>query len=90
MRALDPRLVGRTKSVRPLLTVDVALGIATALAVLLQATLLARIVARAFAGARVDGVWRDLGLLVLAFAVRGACAWGMELAGRRAAWSVLS
>ena len=29
-------------------------------------------------------------LLVVAFALRGAFAWGMETAGRRAAWSVLS
>ena len=91
MRALDPRAHRpRAKSVRPLLTVDVALGIATALAVLLQATLLARIVARAFDGVPLDRLWRDLALLVLAFALRGACGWGMELAGRRAAWSVLS
>ncbi len=90
MRALDPELIGRTKSVRPLLTVDVALGIATALSVLLQATLLARVVARAFDGVPLDRLWRDLALIVLAFALRGACGWGMELAGRRAAWSVLS
>ncbi len=90
MRALDPRLVGRTRSVRPLLTVDVSLGIVTALAVLLQAAVLARIVARAFDGVPVSRLWPELAVLVLAFAVRGACAWGMEVAGRRAAWSVLS
>ena len=48
MRALDPRLLRRTKSARPLIAVDTILGIVTALAVLAQATLLARIVARAF------------------------------------------
>ena len=32
----------------------------------------------------------DFGLLVTAFVIRGACAWGMEVAGRRAAWSILS
>jgi ATP-binding cassette, subfamily C, bacterial CydD len=90
MRALDPRLVQRTRSARPLLTVDTVLGVATALAILLQATLLARIVARAFAGVPLSRLGVDLGLLVIAFLLRGAFAWGMEVAGRRAAWSVLS
>ncbi|HYB29088.1 MAG TPA: thiol reductant ABC exporter subunit CydD [Solirubrobacteraceae bacterium] len=89
-RALDPRLVRRTKSARPLLTVDVALGIATAVAVLLQATMLARIIARAFDGAPTRELWLDFAVLMAAFALRGACVWGMEIAGRRAAWSVLS
>lgn len=90
MRALDPRLVSRTKSTRPLLVLDSALGIGTGLAVLAQAGLLARIVARGFDGARLSAVSLDLGLLVAAFALRGAFAWGMEVVGRRAAWSVLS
>jgi ATP-binding cassette, subfamily C, bacterial CydD len=90
VRALDPRLVRRTKAARPLLVVDSVLGIGTALAVLLQATLLARIVARAFDGAPVAGLWREFVLLVAAFVIRGALGWGMEVAGRRAAWSVLS
>jgi thiol reductant ABC exporter CydD subunit len=76
--------------VRPLLTVDITLGIATALAVLLQAALLARVVARAFDGVSLHALWPGLALLVAAFALRGACAWAMEIAGRRAAWSVLS
>jgi thiol reductant ABC exporter CydD subunit len=90
MRALDPRLLQRTRSPRPLLAVDTALGIGTALAVLAQATLLARIVARAFTGAPLSTLRVDCVLLVIAFAARAAFAWGMEIAGRRAAWSVLS
>ena len=90
MRALDPRLLGRTKSVRPLLIVDCALGTATALAVLLGATMLARIAARAFHGTPLHKLWLDFALLVAAFAARGAFAWAMEVAGRRAAWGVLS
>jgi len=90
MRALDPRLVHRTRSARPLLALDAALGFLTALAVLLQASLLALVVAHAFSGVALHRLWGDLGLLALAFALRGACAWGMEIAGRRAAWSVLS
>ena len=90
MRALDPRLLRRTKSVRPLLTVDCALGVGTAVAVLVGATMLARIAARAFDGTPIRTLWPDFAVLVLAFAVRGAFVWGMEVAGRRAAWSVLS
>jgi thiol reductant ABC exporter CydD subunit len=90
MRALDPRLVHRTRSVRPLLAIDTALGIATAALVLLQATLLARIVARAFTGSAPAELRGDLVALVLVFACRGALAWATEVAGRRAAASVLS
>jgi ATP-binding cassette, subfamily C, bacterial CydD len=90
MRALDPRLVRRARPVRVLLGVDVALGIATALLVLAQATLLARIVARAFHGAPLGAVATELVLLALVFGVRGAAAWGFEVAGAHAASSVLS
>jgi len=76
--------------VRPLLIVDCALGLGTALAVLLGATMLARIAARAFHGTPLRDLGPDFALLVLVFAVRGAFAWAMEVAGRRAAWSVLS
>ena len=90
MRALDPRLLKRTRSARPLLAVDTALGAASIVPVLLQATLLARIVARVFDGAPLGAVTGDIVLLVLAFVVRGALGWSMEVAGRRAAWSILS
>ena len=90
MRALDPRLARRAEPVRVLLGVDVALGVTTALVVLLQATLLARIVARAFDGAPLGAVTTDLALLGLAFAARGAIAWAFEAAGGRAAATVLS
>ena len=90
MRALDPRLLRRTRSVRLLLIVDSALGIATAVAVLFGATMLARIAARAFDGAPLRDLWPEFALLAFAFALRGLFAWSMEVAGRRAAWSVLS
>lgn len=70
--------------------IDAALGVATGLAVLAQATLLALIVSRAFHGAPLRTLWLELGLLALAFACRGVFAWGMEVSGRRAASSVLS
>jgi thiol reductant ABC exporter CydD subunit len=90
VRALDPRLVRRARPVRVLLGVDAALGLATALLVLVQATLLARIVARAFHGAPLRAVAVDIVVLALAFAARGALAWGFEFAGARAASDVLS
>ena len=90
MRALDARLVRRARPVRALLGLDVALGFATALLVLAQATLLARIVARAFVGASLGALGREIVLLALVFAVRGAVAWGFEVAGARAATDVLS
>jgi thiol reductant ABC exporter CydD subunit len=90
VRAVDSRLLRRTKSVRPLLALDSALGIGTAVAVLLQATMLARIGAQAFAGASLHSLRLEFALLVSAFVARGAFAWAMEVAGRRAAWSVLS
>ncbi len=76
---------------RPLLAADVLLGVGSAVAVLAQATLLARIAARAFAGgASLHDLRLDFGLLLIAFAARAVIAWAMEIAGRRAAWSVLS
>ena len=90
MRVLDPRLLRRARAARLLLATDTAIGVATALLVLLQATLLATIVARAFRGASLDDVSGELVLLVLAFAGRGLLAWGFEVSGRRAAWTVLS
>jgi thiol reductant ABC exporter CydD subunit len=90
MRVLDPRLLRRARAAKVLLGVDTAIGLATALLVLLQATLLARIVARAFYGASLRDVSAELVLLVLAFTARGVLAWGFEVAGRRAASTVLS
>ena len=90
MRALDPRLLRRARPARVLLGVDSAIGIAAALLILLQATLLARIISAAFGGATLDAVSTDLVLLLVVFAGRAVLAWGFEVAGRRAATSVLS
>jgi ATP-binding cassette, subfamily C, bacterial CydD len=90
VRSLDARLVRKARQVRVLLAVDVALGVGTALLVLVQATLLARIVAHAFHGASLGGVATDLVLLTFAFAARGLVAWSFELAGGHAASEVLS
>ena len=69
---------------------DCALGVGTAIAVLAQASLLALIISRGFNGAPASSLELYFALLVIAFAVRGALSWGMEVVGRRAAWSVLS
>ena len=90
MRALDPRLLRRARPARLLLGTDIAIGLATALLILLQATLFARIVARAFNGATLPDLWTDIVLLAAVFALRGALAWGFETTGRRAASAVLS
>ena len=90
MRALDPRLLARTRSARPLLVLDAVLGVATVVPVLLQATLLAHVVAGAFAGVPAAAMRADLIALAVVFAWRGALGWGMEVAGRRGAASVLS
>ena len=90
MRTLDPRLLERARAARLLLGIDTALGLATALLVLFQATLFARIVARAFHGASLGDVSVEIALLVIVFAGRGSLAWGFETAGRRAASTVLS
>jgi ATP-binding cassette, subfamily C, bacterial CydD len=90
VRPLDPRLLHRARAARFLLGADVAIGVAMALVVLAQATLLARVVARSFHGASLSDVSTDLVLLGLAFALRGVLAWGFEVAGRLGAIGVLS
>jgi ATP-binding cassette subfamily C protein CydD len=90
MRLLDERLLRRARAARRLLVVDSTLGVVGAVLVVVQATLIARIVTRAFDGVPLRGVALELGVLALTFAGRGAVAWGFEVAGRRAAWTVLS
>jgi len=87
---IDPRLLRRARAARVLLAADVAIGISTAVLVLLQATLLARIIATSFEGAPLDEVSGELVLLVGVFAVRGVLAWAFEVVGRRGAVGVLS
>jgi ATP-binding cassette subfamily C protein CydD len=90
VRLIDKRLVRRARPVRRLLVLDVAVGTASAGLVLLQAILIGRIVAQAFAGASLEEVSSDLALLAVTFCVRGLTSWVFEVAGRRAASRVLS
>ena len=87
---LDRRLVRRARPVRVLLGLDVALGLATALLVLVQAVLIAHIVVRAFDGASLREVAPELVVLLAVFAGRGLFGWAFEVAGVRAAADVLS
>jgi thiol reductant ABC exporter CydD subunit len=90
VRFLDPRLLRRARAARLVLAVDIALGLGTAALILLQATLIAEVVTRAFHGAPLRAVAGAVALLALTFAGRGLLAWGFEVAGRRAASQVLS
>ena len=90
MRLVDQRLVRRARPVRHLLVLDALLGALSAGLVLVQAVLIARIVASAFSGASLSDVSLDLVLLAVSFAGRSVLTWGFEVAGRRAASSVLS
>ena len=90
MKSLDPRLVRRAKPVRVLLGADVGIGVATTALVLAQASLLAWIVAHAFHGGSLGDVEPELVALLCVFAARAVLAWGFEVAGRRAAATVLS
>jgi len=90
VRLLDQRLLARARAARRLLVLDSALGLVGAVLVVVQATLIARIVTRAFDGASLRAVSLELGVLALTFGGRGTIAWGFEVAGRRAAWTVLS
>ena len=90
MRSLDPRLVRRARAVRVVLAIDIAVGLAATLLVLVQATAFGTVVARAFAGSSLSGVGVALAVFALAFAGRAVFAWALEVAGRRASTAVLS
>ena len=51
MNPLDKRLLRRARAARRLLVTDVALGLGTALLVVVQASLIAEVITRAFDGA---------------------------------------
>ena len=83
MRLLDQRLLARARAARRLLILDSALGLVGAVLVVVQATLIARIVTRAFDGAPLRAVAVELGVLAVTFAGRGCGApGGMDSAVR--------
>jgi thiol reductant ABC exporter CydD subunit len=82
MRAVDPRLMRACPAVRRFLGACVVLALATAGAVIVQATLLGDIVARVFLGHRdLGAVAGPLGVLAAAALARGLLAWAFEAGG---------
>jgi thiol reductant ABC exporter CydD subunit len=87
---IDRRLLRRAQEVRLLLAADTALGLLAALLVLAQAVLLAQVAARSFDGATLADLAVPIALLAAVVVARAGTAWGFEVAGRRAATTVLS
>jgi thiol reductant ABC exporter CydD subunit len=88
VRPVDPRLARRTRALRPYLAVTAVLAGVQAVLVVAGATLLARMIATAVAGAGVaEQRDRLLGLVVVAV-LRGCLAGAQELFGARTAGSV--
>jgi thiol reductant ABC exporter CydD subunit len=90
VRALDPRLLRRARAARTVLAVDVLLGLVTIAAVVAQASLLAWVITRVVAGAPARECAAAVVAIVLLGALRGTLSWGTEVAGHRAAATVLS
>lgn len=91
MRPLDPRLLRTSRAVRRHLAVSVAIGSLTAVAVVLQAWLIATVVDLGFGG---SGGGREVSAVILGiavcFAVRGMLSWIHQVAANRAALTVKS
>jgi thiol reductant ABC exporter CydD subunit len=90
VRPLDPRLLRRVRGARTGLVADAALGVLATVTLLAQATLVADVVARAFAGtppSRLAGALVGLAVVVLG---RAVLAGAFESVGRLAAASVMS
>jgi ATP-binding cassette, subfamily C, bacterial CydCD len=88
---IDPRLWRWDPAVRWLLLLDVGLALATAGALIAQATALAAIIARTFlGGADLPTLRPWLGLLVVAIVVRAGVGWASDLLAQRTAAGVKS
>jgi thiol reductant ABC exporter CydD subunit len=84
MRALDPRLLRYARATRTFLFVSVGLGVISALLIVVQAWLLADIVAGAFrAGKDLAHLQTQLIVLLGVVLARAVIAWGTELAASR-------
>ena len=90
MRALDPRLLRRTRAARVALGVDVVLGLAASACVLGQAVVVAALVAGAFDRRPVAEQGRLLAVLVGLVVARAVLAGSVESVGRWAAGRVMS
>ncbi len=84
MRALDPRLLRYARATRIFLFVSIGLGVLSALLIVLQAWLLADVVAGAFLGGRgAAQLQTQLIVLLCVVLARAVVAWGAELAASR-------
>jgi thiol reductant ABC exporter CydD subunit len=89
VRALDPRLLRYGRATAPYLAVVVALGVATAVLVVVQAGLIAHAIAETFlGGAGLDQLRGTLVALVAVVGLRAVLAWAVEVASLRASATV--
>ncbi len=90
MKPLDPRLLRHCAAARGYLTVTVGLGLAATALILVQAGLLARLLAGAATGTGVALLAGPLGLLAAVLLARAAAGYGGEVTALRAAAAVKS
>ena len=90
MRPLDPRLLRYSAAARGYLAVTVGLGLAATALILVQAGLLARLLAGAATGTGVTLLAGPLGLLAAVLLARAAAGYGGEVTALRAAAAVKS
>jgi len=90
MKPLDPRLLRHSAAARGYLAVTVALGLTATGLILLQASLLAHVLAAAATGTGVTVLAGALGVLAAVLAARAAAAYGGEVSALRAAAAVKS
>lgn len=89
-RPLDPRLLRHARAARGYIALTAALGVATAALVVVQALLLARVIAGAVSdGERLETLAGPLALLVAIVAGRAAVAGAQERFGHRAATATI-
>jgi ATP-binding cassette subfamily C protein CydD len=90
VRPFDPRLLRRAGAARGFLAVTVVLGLAATALILVQAGLLAHVLATAARGTQAAALGGALAALLLVLAGRAAAAYGGEFTALRAAASVKS
>jgi ATP-binding cassette subfamily C protein CydD len=90
VKPLDPRLLRYSAAARGYLIVTVVLGLAATALILLQASLLAHLLAAAATGTGTAVLAGSLGALALVLAARAAAGYGGEVTALRAAAAVKS
>jgi ATP-binding cassette, subfamily C, bacterial CydD len=90
MKPLDPRLLRYSAAARGYLAVTIGLGLATTGLILVQASLLAHVLAGAATGTGVAMLAGSLGALLAVLLARAAASYGGETAALRAAAAVKS